>query len=327
MFGIRKGRPNSTNRGLGHRPVSLRVERLERRLLLSVSSPEPESAVIQNGEFLTAEIAPLVRAGQEAARNAARHPLAAEPVPFITTAGDPANYVTPTGTPLDGVADLIMDGMFRCTGTLLPTGRHVLSAAHCFVNESGPVSSITARFDLPGGSETIPGEAEIHGLYDFNTNHGNDIAIVTLDSPVTSAVPRFDIYRNSDEVFKRFEVVGYGLTGQGVTDLSFPSGTKRNGENRFDALGEALNGTVYLEEEDFLPNGLQLVFDFDDGFLNHDASGVWLGIIDLGLGTNEVSTAPGDSGGPSFIDGKIAAVTSFGQGFLPWIHRRVAGRD
>ena len=44
----------------------------------------------------------------------------------------------------------------------------------------------------------------------------------------------------------------------------------------------------------------------------NDAYGVFFGINDLGLGDDEVNSASGDSGGPIFIDGKIAGVTSWG---------------
>ncbi|MGZ8379621.1 MAG: PEP-CTERM sorting domain-containing protein, partial [Gemmatirosa sp.] len=74
--------------------------------------------------------------------------------------------------------------------------------------------------------------------------------------------------------------------------------------------------------------------DFDNGTTTNNAlcrltnavytaqnDRVWLGDIGaadmcgLGFGLDEVSSAGGDSGGPSFINGQIAAVTSFGQSF------------
>ena len=58
-----------------------------------------------------------------------------------------------------------------------------------------------------------------------------------------------------------------------------------------------------------------LMYDFDNGQAANDAFGVYLGLSNLGLGDMEVDSAPGDSGGPSFIDGKIAGITSFGLTF------------
>jgi hypothetical protein len=56
--------------------------------------------------------------------------------------------------------------------------------------------------------------------------------------------------------------------------------------------------------------------DFDNGLAANDAFGAIFGISNLGLGLNEVGTAPGDSGGPSFINGRVAGVTSFGTTLL-----------
>ena len=55
-----------------------------------------------------------------------------------------------------------------------------------------------------------------------------------------------------------------------------------------------------------------LFSDFDDGTAQHDAFGLFFGINGLGKGLDEVSTAAGDSGGPAFLNGQIAGLTSFG---------------
>jgi hypothetical protein len=54
-----------------------------------------------------------------------------------------------------------------------------------------------------------------------------------------------------------------------------------------------------------------LVSDFDSGDAANDALGVFYGIHGLGLGAQEVSMAPGDSGAPAFINGQIAGIASF----------------
>ncbi len=55
-----------------------------------------------------------------------------------------------------------------------------------------------------------------------------------------------------------------------------------------------------------------LISDNDDGSPAHDAFGALFNIPNLGLGINEAGAASGDSGGPAFIDGKIAATVDFG---------------
>ena len=56
------------------------------------------------------------------------------------------------------------------------------------------------------------------------------------------------------------------------------------------------------------------MWDLDNGLAANDAFGS-VGLPDLGLGMNEVNIAPGDSGGPTFLAGKIAGVHSFGAAF------------
>jgi hypothetical protein len=53
-----------------------------------------------------------------------------------------------------------------------------------------------------------------------------------------------------------------------------------------------------------------LVYDFDNGNAANDGFGVLYGIHDLGVGDGEVNSAPGDSGSPTFIDGKIVGINS-----------------
>jgi hypothetical protein len=127
---------------------------------------------------------------------------------------------------------------------------------------------------------------------------GGDIAILELVSPAPEATTRFDIYRASSEINAVGPKAGYGVSGQGVEQPSiYPAGTKRDGQNRYE---------FYLDASADI-----LLYDFDDGSSAHDTFGLVAGRNDLGLGNAEVMTAPGDSGGPTLLDGKITGVTSF----------------
>ncbi|MEK7302567.1 MAG: Calx-beta domain-containing protein, partial [Pseudomonadota bacterium] len=57
--------------------------------------------------------------------------------------------------------------------------------------------------------------------------------------------------------------------------------------------------------------GTQLVADFDDGTISHDALGNLINRSGLGLGNNEGLIAPGDSGGPALINGQVTGVASY----------------
>lgn len=228
-----------------------------------------------------------------------------------TTAGDPASYIVSPGSGLDGVTDLIIDtgaGLARCSGSLLTTGMHILTAAHCV----DTVVSATAFFDLPSGSASRATSALfVHPGWTGNVLAGNDIAIVQLVSAAPAGAERFDTYRDGSEVGAVSEKVGYGRSGTGNTGAVLPSGTKRSGQNRYDALADIFEGFFFTG----ITPGTQLAYDFDNGLAANDAFGFFFGLSHLGLGLAEVDSAPGDSGGPTFIDGLIAGVTSYGFGF------------
>jgi hypothetical protein len=76
---------------------------------------------------------------------------------------------------------------------------------------------------------------------------------------------------------------------------------QRSGRNEYEYYGNLVNGW----SEDVL------LSDFDDGSAQHDVFGR-LGLNQQTGIPGESNSSPGDSGGPEFINGEIAAVTSFG---------------
>jgi hypothetical protein len=54
-----------------------------------------------------------------------------------------------------------------------------------------------------------------------------------------------------------------------------------------------------------------LLYDFDSGNAANDTFDLIAEITDLRQGSDEVMTAPGDSGGPTLINGQVAGITSF----------------
>jgi Trypsin len=246
--------------------------------------------------------------------------LIAQRRPLYTTANDPALHLTSPGGAFDGVAKLSInrsDGTFLCSGTLLSNGREVLTAAHCLTDDNGTLNTIStsAVFNLPSGTLSLPAtNFTVYPAWNGDFGIGYDLALITLNNFAPPEIPRYNLYTASDEVGQVVTKTGYGRSGQGDDGDILTAGSKRWGQNLYDALGdvlEAVDGTNPLP-------GAQLVYDFDDGTSARDAFGFFdsllgiSGLNDLGLGDNEVMSAPGDSGGPTFIDGKVTGITSYG---------------
>ncbi|MGY6276187.1 trypsin-like serine protease [Methylomonas sp. MgM2] len=234
-----------------------------------------------------------------------------------TTVDNPANHET---TAFPGVAQLILDRSdftVGCTGTLLSTRIHILTAAHCVTDESGSdvFNSGTATFSINGADEVIDViGVNIHPDWDGDFLRGNDIAVLTLSAE--AGVTGYDIDRNpKDDVASISEKIGFGVSGfgtEGYDDLTYAYGTKRNGQNKYDALADTMLQALGLRPRRDFVTGSVLQSDFDDGLDAHDAFGFFFGISDLGLGYDEVISAPGDSGGPTIKGGVVQGVTSYG---------------
>jgi secreted trypsin-like serine protease len=208
----------------------------------------------------------------------------------------------------------------QCTGSLLTGGLYILTAAHC-LNEGGVNVDrnleIKAIFTLPNRKVSIPvNKYVIHPDWTgYESEVGNDIAILKLKKAAPQTAEQYEINRNKHEIGKIFTKVGCGYIGLGEKgqDEDSNSDAKRySGQNRYDALIDVLKDATESDMSE-LVFGSQLIFDFDNGTAKRDTLGRHFPrLADRGLGKNEISTASGDSGGPSFIDGKIAGISSWG---------------
>jgi Trypsin len=162
---------------------------------------------------------------------------------------------------------------------------------------------------------------------------GSDVALVYLSTNATADRQISGIYRGFGEIDTVHNKVGLGTRGFGQTGTmnltrdGFDSfdGRKREGNNIYeytykDIFGQDLaadaSGNQRADADSVL------LFDFDSGLRVNDVFGR-LGEIDPGFGkpqtgvvvnglATEVNSSPGDSGGPTFISGLVAGITSFG---------------
>ena len=112
--------------------------------------------------------------------------------------------------------------------------------------------------------------------------------------------------------------------GTGDEGSIYLADEKIAGLNRYEAIGEQLPSPL----PKFLQGGT-LAFDFDNGQKENNSLQI-LGIdSDAGVGENEVKSALGDSGAPTFWNGVIVGLSSFGhrpdQGDIDDVENRTFG--
>ncbi len=255
----------------------------------------------------------------------------------------------PTFPGYGGVVGMLMDygsaGAFICSGTLLPDRMSILTAAHCVSDGAGTANPLTTTifFQPPEG---LAPNARIYNLPNASTqvtvsqyfvNPGytgevidqNDIAVLRLSTLAPEWAQSYAVYNGGDLTGQDFNVAGYGRLGTGSGSVSL-TGRLREGDNRYDyALGNAAFGGFFTDRDasgenffGFADIEFSFVSDFDSGFSANDQAGFIAQAVgggsaffDTGLGLREVGVAGGDSGGPNFIDGMIAAVNSYGLTF------------
>ncbi|CAN5590006.1 hypothetical protein BH09GEM1_BH09GEM1_34150 [soil metagenome] len=255
---------------------------------------------------------------------------------LVSAAGDiNANpiYQTPVSPAFNGVGSISITsntGTYICTGSLLADGKTVLTAAHCLTGDIGTVSAISANFyPVDGNAVTLAAATwTANPLYTGAVIDENDVGVIHLAAEAPANISRYGLY-TGNAVNNPFDFVGYGNRGSFGNGVGAPGdgagfslANRRQGENRFDIkLGDA------RWEDDWGPSATNVLFtDFDNGTTGYASNDgmCWIGQFysllnttecDSGRGVFEAISGGGDSGGPGFINGLIASVTSFGLTF------------
>lgn len=232
---------------------------------------------------------------------------------------------TPTGTIYDagsfysGVVELLITdsgGAFRCSGALISGGWTVLTAGHCLADADGNLDTTRVRVVFHGdsGGTVVYDSASLSMTYILYPGYtgdvydGGDLALINLSLVAPAGAESYSLYTGSSEVGQTYNVAGYGRTGEGGTGYTGASGSLRQGANRWDGT---VADMVALGLNGISANSNILVSDFDNGLEANDAWDYFFDVYYPSTGDTEVSIAPGDSGGPSFIGGQVAGVSSF----------------
>lgn len=231
-------------------------------------------------------------------------------VSTVTSYTDSRNRAYP-GEGLDGVVR-ISTGSSYGTGVLLYDGRAVLTAAHLLTRASA--AGTTVYFETSAGSQSVS-VASISVLSSYDVSQGNnDLAIVWLSGNAPITADRYNPYRSTDEIGQTMTLAGYGLPGTGDAGaLTSYTGSpiRLKASNQFDVDAGTLKSSLGSVMAWQPTAGTQLFADFDNGTSIRDALGSLISIQGTGLGQNEGLITQGDSGGPAFINGKIAGIASY----------------
>lgn len=214
-----------------------------------------------------------------------------------------------------------------CTASFIGP-RTLVTAAHCL--DDPTLNRIRFRTGAGNGLAGTSFDQEYEAISywihpDFESVGANDIAFIRLgyDQAARGGEEIYDIFTANDgsELGAIHTKVGFGTTGEGTAGTrgltpASDDFDKRAGNNIYETFGDFIFSDV---GEDVL------LFDFDSGLPENDVYG-WInreffggaasffdqtGVVIDGVFT-EANSSPGDSGGPTFIDGLLAGITSFG---------------
>ena len=237
------------------------------------------------------------------------------------------------------------------TAALLYTGKHILHCKHAIEGAGyGGSTPEDAKYwyifaEGPEGKVSLEVERveayRLNGelLFEGSTNY--DFSIITLKDEAPDWIDRYEIYRETDEIGKDYLRVGYGMEGlgeygrgDGFLPKEFWSSDSEGGQlvKRFGSNTYDMTKAEFFQKDPNVWDNAQLgpitakqtilKSDFDDGTSvndtfaqgNNDLNNIveMKNVPHLGLGKWEVGSSPGNSGGPNFINGRIAGVGSGG---------------
>jgi hypothetical protein len=265
----------------------------------------------------------------------------------------PGSPYAPSRPGKDGLAFLEINfpglGTGYCSGSLLPDGRSIITAAHCVSFGGGvPFADGGNVYFYKGPNDPFydlnynPADPDFALLqiesihvaagYSGQVLDQNDVAVLRLADVAPDWATRYQLGAIEDLTGVDFEVAGFGNNGPDGTVGSFGGtfGRLREGDNRFDfRMGDPDFGTFWLDEFGAFAGEIEhsWLSDFDrTGDPSVDASCIvattLVGLAasgkycNLGRGAREVGVAGGDSGGPQFVNGRIVSVTSYGLTFF-----------
>ena len=241
---------------------------------------------------------------------------------------------------MSGTVQLVMDygvfGAASCSGSLGSDRQSIVTAAHCI----SPLASgltpdrVTAffwngtadsgAFGNPLATRIDITQSFVSPQYTGQVIDHNDIAVLRLGALAPDWAASYELY-DGDLAGLQHTVAGYGRRSSvgGAVGANIGFNVLREGENTYEfRIGDPrwrglmnFGGTADYSHS--------FLGDFDNGLAENDSACAVAAAVALpagtfcntGLGAREVGIAAGDSGGPGFVNGRLASVNSFGLTF------------
>jgi hypothetical protein len=221
----------------------------------------------------------------------------------VRTGVDPNSVVIPGDNDFFGALSMsgvveVTNNVESCSGALIGNFS-VLTAGHCVTSAfgAGLYTHPQVTFLVPGGYVVQDvSSIAVDPTWNGDFSLGGDLAVMQLSQAAPASATRYSLYTGMAlPTSSPIVLAGFGLSGTGDAGANgYGYGSLRAGTNEYAVTGASFGWSSNV-----------LIGQFYD--VNHPSTN-GLGLASPYSSSDEVTTAFGDSGGPTFYNGQIIGV-------------------